>query len=77
MLDLNIQEFLTNLEIALDADPGSIKAGQPLSSIPAWDSLAVIGFISMADAKYGRRVSPAGIRHCKNVDDLMGLVASD
>ena len=73
---MNAQEFLTNLETAIDAEAGSLQPGAALSDIVEWDSLAVVGFIAMADAKYGKKASPAGIKSCKSVDDLMQLVAT-
>ncbi|MBK8091136.1 MAG: acyl carrier protein [Verrucomicrobiaceae bacterium] len=72
---MNIAEFITHLESAIDSPVGSISAGQALSDILEWDSLAVVSFIALADAKYGKKVSPAALKDCKTVDDLAALVA--
>ncbi|MEI6534075.1 MAG: phosphopantetheine-binding protein [Verrucomicrobiaceae bacterium] len=73
---MNTQEFLTNLETAIDAEAGSIAEDATLSSILEWDSLAVVGYIAMADAKYGKKVLPGRIKECKTVNDLMQLIAA-
>ena len=72
---MNSQEFYSNLESAIDAEAGSINAGATLASIVEWDSLAVVGFIAMADFKYQKKVAPSAINACKTVDDLMALLA--
>lgn len=73
---MNTQEFLTHLENAIDAEPGSIAPDATLRSIVEWDSLAVVAFIAMVDSTYGKKVSPAVLKDCKTVNDLMQLVAA-
>ena len=38
--------FYNLIDEIIEADPGTIKGGEQLSDLPAWDSLAVIGFIA-------------------------------
>jgi acyl carrier protein len=71
---MNEQEFIANMEELLEADAGSLNLATPLGSLQEWDSLALVSFLAMADAKYGVRVEPTDLRQCKSVADLMKLV---
>jgi acyl carrier protein len=62
------------MEELLEEDPGSLDLTTPLASLPSWDSLAFVGFLAMADSKYGARVAPTALRGCKSVADLLKLV---
>ncbi len=42
-------------------------------NLDAWNSLAVIGFMSLANEHYGVIVSPKDIAASKTVDDLLAL----
>jgi acyl carrier protein len=67
--------FYRKLEELLDMAPGILNGREPLSSLDAWDSLAVLGFISLADREYGLAIPPASIPTCRTVDDLAGLLS--
>ncbi len=67
-------EFITNLEALLEMQPDTLKSDSLLKDIPSWDSMAVVGFLAMADATYGKSVAPAAILKCATVSDLAALV---
>jgi acyl carrier protein len=67
--------FYRKLEELLDIAPGTLTGREPLSSLDAWDSLAVLGFISLADREYGLAIAPTSIPKCRTVDDLAGLLS--
>jgi acyl carrier protein len=67
-------EFLKNLEDLIEADPGSLTEGSVLAETPQWDSMAIMGFIAFADEEMGESPSPAAIRNCVTVADLIALV---
>jgi acyl carrier protein len=71
---LNLAEFYRNLEEVLDLQPGAVKAGDTLARLDAWDSVAVLGFIAMADEEYHAIIPPNRIPGCRTVDDLAGLI---
>jgi acyl carrier protein len=62
------------MEELMELDAGSLKTSVELTSVEQWDSLAFVGFLAMADSKYGVKVAPSGLRACKTVADLMTLV---
>ncbi len=66
--------FLRNLEEVLEAREGSLTGSEVLETLPAWDSLTILAFIAMADAKYGVVMTPAKIIEAKTVSDLGQLV---
>ena len=66
-------EFLTLLDELLENEPGTLKGGEELATLPRWDSLAVIGFIALLDQHFGLSVPGAKIVECKSVDDLARL----
>ena len=67
-------DFYRNLEQVLDVDPGTLKGGEALAGLDAWDSMAVLGFIAMADEQYGAMIPPKLIPACRTVDDLADLI---
>lgn len=67
------QEFYSNLENALEADPGTVKGQESLKDLPKWDSLAVISFIAMVDSTMELSLSARDILACQTVGDLMSL----
>ena len=68
------QEFISELEILMEMDPGALNAEMPLQEIAQWDSMSAIGFIAMADAKLGAVVKPQKLFECRTVGDLVDLV---
>jgi|DewCreStandDraft_4_1066084.scaffolds.fasta_scaffold175049_2 acyl carrier protein len=68
-------ELLRSLEELMDLEPGTLTGEESLADLAGWSSLAVIGFIALADEQ-GVAVSPASIAKCKTVDDLLRLVAA-
>ena len=71
---MNTAEFCRNLEEVLDLPSGTLKCGDVLAQLEAWDSLAVISFLAMADEKYSAVIPPKRIPECKTVDDLVALI---
>jgi acyl carrier protein len=71
---LDICEFYRNLEEVLDLTPGTLSAGELLAQLEAWDSVAVLGFLVMADETYSALIPPKRIPECKTVDDLAALI---
>ncbi|MEI8287828.1 MAG: acyl carrier protein [Verrucomicrobiota bacterium] len=69
-----MKEFIQNLEDMLDLPAGELQADTRLADITGWDSMAAVGFLAMADGKYGKAVSPAAIKTSKTVSDLAALV---
>ena len=71
---MNKAEFYQNLDELLELDPGTIKGGDVLTDLEAWDSMTVLSFIAMADEKYGVNIRANRIAECKSVDDLAAAV---
>lgn len=73
-MDLN--EFCQKIESVLEMDPGTIRPETRLDSLDAWDSVAVISFIAMADQDYQATVPPKSISECQTISDLAGLISA-
>jgi len=69
-----MKEFIQNLENMLDLPAGELQADTRLTDINSWDSMAIVGFLALADRKYGKAVSPAAIKNTKTISDLAALV---
>jgi len=72
---MNKKQFVCDLEEMLELPPDTIKAEDNLDQVPNWDSMAVVSFIAMADARYGRSVAATRLRSCRSVDDLFALIS--
>jgi acyl carrier protein len=65
--------FLDKLATALELPPGTLSPTTRLDEI-AWDSMAELSFISLADGQLGASVSAGAVSDCKTVGDLIKLV---
>lgn len=70
------KNFLLLMEELLELDKGSLCGQEALDSLEGWDSLAIIGFLGMADRHYGVTLDPEKVVTCKNIDHLKLLVDS-
>ena len=67
-------QFLSKLETLLEADLGSIREADPLSTFDRWDSLTMMGFIAMVDEELGVTVPATKLVAATSVNDLVSLV---
>lgn len=72
---MDLAGFCRELEDIMDLPSGTLKGSTRLSGIDSWDSLAVVGFIGMADEKYDAKVPPKRINECQTVDELAALIS--
>jgi acyl carrier protein len=68
------QEFLGLLEQQWDLAKGSLSGDMPLESLDCWDSLAVIGFVAVADEHFSVALTTKQISACRTVEDLGRLL---
>ncbi len=66
--------LLKSLDDLLELDPGTLTGSEELSALEAWNSLAVIGFMAIANEEFGVVVSPKKIAACTKVSDLVALL---
>ncbi|HBY55531.1 MAG TPA: hypothetical protein DEG23_01780 [Coxiellaceae bacterium] len=66
--------FLMAFSELLEIESGTIKGNEELIFIDNWDSLAVLGFIALADKKFGKILKPDDISRAKTVRDLINLI---
>ncbi len=67
-------DFLRALEGQLEIPQGTLNEGLALGDVEAWDSLAAVLFIALADEKAGVVVSGDQIAKAKTVRDLLSLL---
>lgn len=66
-------EILSMFDDLLELDAGTLKGDESLAELN-WNSLAIIGFIAMADEKYQIALSPKDIINAKTINELIGLI---
>jgi acyl carrier protein len=71
---MNRKEFLARLDEIMERTPGTTRADEVLASVDAWDSLALMSFIALADSEFGLRIAGPKLAACKTVADLLALV---
>ena len=70
---MNKKEFLEKIADILDCEQ-EVSMESVLTDIEEWDSLSFVSFLAMANASYGKKVSPADVRAAKTIGDLALLV---
>jgi acyl carrier protein len=68
------REFLRALEGQLEVPEGSLNENQALTDVEAWDSMASVLFIALADEQVGVAVSGRAIAESQTVNDLLSLL---
>ncbi|MCH5252241.1 MAG: acyl carrier protein [Lachnospiraceae bacterium] len=58
----------------LERDVSEIDEEQELAEFFEWDSLAVMGFVSLIDKKLSKHVSAVDIWHCEYVYEIIDLL---
>lgn len=71
---LDTAGFYKKLDEILDIPAGTVRGGESLSMFEGWDSMAMLGFIALADENYGVAIPAKRIPACRTVDDLAGLI---
>lgn len=71
MADNKEQEFLERLSQLLGG--AELAPDMKLDELEAWDSLAGVDFMGMADTEYGRDIDPMSLRMAYTVHDLYEL----
>lgn len=68
-----MENFIEKLVDVLDTEE-EIKETTVLADLDEWDSLSLVSFIAMANAGYGKRVTPADVKAAETVQDLYDMV---
>jgi len=67
------QDIHREIDELVGVPPGTIQASDRLEDLEGWNSMAMMGFISLAD-KNGVRVPPRQIAGSETVSDLIQLL---
>ncbi len=67
------EAFLAELAELVEVEAGSLKPEDKLEDLENWNSMAMMGYIALADTASGKKLSPRQIRECETVADLAQL----
>ena len=71
---MTVKEFCGELDALLQLPSGSLTAETALKSVEAWDSLAAVEFIALADEKLGVSVPAEQLANAITVQDLVAMM---
>lgn len=74
MTPIDRDNFYQKLGDVMDVASGTMTGSTQLADIEAWDSLAILGFLALADRHYNVLLSAKSITGCQTVDDLAALI---
>ncbi len=66
-------EFLKELDEVVELPSGTLQGSEKLEDLENWNSMAMLGYIALADTASGAKLSPRQIRECDTVEDLLQL----
>jgi len=69
-------EFLAKIDELLELPSGTLRGPEKLEDLENWNSLAVVGFIGLADEHFGVTLAPRLLTGCSTVSDLLKLVGA-
>jgi len=67
------EEFLKALDEVVELAPGTLHGQEKLEDLENWNSMAMLGYIALADTASRVQLVPRQIRDCDTVDDLLRL----
>jgi acyl carrier protein len=67
-------KFLALMDDLLEVPPGTLRGPESLDGLEGWNSVAMVGFIALADEHCGFIISPRNFASCQTVDDLLNLI---
>ena len=67
------EEFLAELDGLVDLEPGTLQGPEKLEDLDQWTSMAIVGFIALADTYNGTKLGPTQIGKCLTINDLLAL----
>ncbi|MBS1856562.1 MAG: acyl carrier protein [Acidobacteria bacterium] len=70
-------EFLSEMDAILELPAGTLTGGEKLADLEQWNSMAMLGFIALADTNNGTRIQPRQIVNCVTVGDLLTLARAE
>jgi acyl carrier protein len=70
------EEILNALEDALDVDQNSLTTGMLLSDVEAYDSMAKLSVIVLADDDFGKKLTGEQMRDFKTVGDIVDFLSA-
>ena len=68
------QRFLELVHEMLELAPDTLNGQENLHEIQAWDSMAVLNFMAMADSEFGLTLAPKEVANAKSLPDLFKLL---
>jgi len=67
---MNMQEFLAQVEHALDVPDGTLREEDRLVDLEKWDSIGVLMVIAVVDRHYGVVLTGEALMQCQTVGEL-------
>jgi acyl carrier protein len=69
-------ELYATIDDILELPIGTITGTEQLSTLPTWDSLAVVSYIATCNGLFGVVLSGDRVKATKSVEDLVMLIKS-
>ena len=66
-------KILSLIEEAMEADEGTVSLDDTLADL-AWDSIAVVTFMALADERLDKTLSAEKLNECVKVSDIVALI---
>lgn len=67
------EKILSLIEEAMEADEGTVSLDDTLADL-AWDSIAVVTFMALADERLDKTLSAEKLNECVKVSDVVALI---
>jgi acyl carrier protein len=68
-------ELYATIDDILEVPIGTITGTEQLSSLPTWDSLAVVSYIATCNGLFGVVLSGDSVKATRSIADLVALIA--
>jgi acyl carrier protein len=77
LANMTRKQFLQDMDKLVELPRGTLKGPERLNDIEQWNSMAMIGFIALADTVARASLSVSEILSCSTVSDLLRVAGID
>lgn len=71
-----MHNFIEQIAEILEISPSELTDDIKFKDLPAWDSLAQLSFLVLAQDEYGRNLTNESVKAAQTIQDLFKLVAA-
>jgi acyl carrier protein len=68
------EQFIPQLEMVLEIEPGTLRGDQKVRDLEHWDSLKLLEILALADEQLHAEIDANKLAECVTIDEMLKLL---